>query len=131
MRTSVRSITVLFAVGASFAGLIAPAAADSDEPKFRLLKEHHQEGNHDFAITTLSTRNDVVTGGDVLVRVDVAPSIALGNVRVDLNGTAATSVFQQVPGSHALMGLVTCTATTSSPRVSRERKAKAPPDASR
>ena len=107
MRTSVRSITVLFAVGASFAGLIAPAAADSDEPKFRLLKEHHQEGNHDFAITTLSTRNDVVTGGDVLVRVDVAPSIALGNVRVDLNGNDATSVFQQVPGSHVLMGLVT------------------------
>src|SRR6266446_6598843 len=98
MTTSLRSITLLIMVGASLVGLAGPAAADSEEPKFRLLKEHHQEGSHDFAITTLSTRNDVVSGGNVLVRVDVAPSIALGNLRVDLNGNDVTSAFHQVPG---------------------------------
>src|SRR6266852_6278705 len=107
MTTSLRSITLLIMVGASLVGLAGPAAADSEEPKFRLLMEHLQEGSHDFAITTLSTRNDVVSGGNVLVRVEVARSIALGSVRVDVNGNDVTSVFREVAGSHALMGLVT------------------------
>src|SRR3989442_15145931 len=98
MRTTLRSITVLLMVAASFGGLVGPAAADQDEPKFRLLKEHHQEGSHDFTITTLSTRNDVVSGGDGLVGGDVAPSLPLGHLPGGLNGKDVTSAFHQVPG---------------------------------
>jgi hypothetical protein len=107
MRSSLRSIAVLLTAAAGFGGLVKAAAAESESPKFKLLKAHHQEGSHDFTITTLSARNDVVSGGDVLVQVDVSSSIALGDVRVELNGSDVTSAFQQVAGSHALTGLVT------------------------
>jgi hypothetical protein len=128
MKTSVRSVTALLTFAAGFAGLSGSAAADSDQPKFRQLKEHHQEGSHDFTITTLSTRNDVVSGGDVLVRIDVAAATALANVRIDLNGNDVTSLFQQAFGSHALVGLVTGLADGDNVLAASERakKGKAP-----
>jgi Tannase-like family of unknown function (DUF6351) len=103
MPISLRRIAVLFAVTAGFA--VSASPDHPHEPKFRLLQPHHQEGSRDFTITTLSARNDVVSGGDVLVRVDVNQSIALGNVRVELNGSDVTSSFRG--DGHGLMGLVT------------------------
>src|SRR5215470_5383163 len=107
MKTGLRPAAVLFTVAASLGSLPAAAHHSNDEPRFRLLKEHRQEGSKSFTITTLSARNDVVSGGDVLARVEVASGIDLRNVRVELNGSDVTSSFQEVAGSHALMGLVT------------------------
>ena len=58
-------------------------------------------------IRTLSNRNDMLSGGDALVRIDVPRGIDLGNVRVTLNGSDVTTVFRGDEASHALTGLVT------------------------
>ena len=106
-RLCLSGFSIVLAATLGLGGVAPLAGAESDEPQFRLLKEHVQEGSRDFAITTLSARNDLVTGGDVLVRVDAAASVALDKVRVDLNGSDVSAAFQPVPGHHAIMGLVT------------------------
>ena len=58
-------------------------------------------------IRTLSNRNDMLSGGDALVRIDVPRGIDLGNVRVTLNGSDVTTVFRGDEASHALTGLLT------------------------
>ena len=67
---------------------------------------HADPGAHKAEIRTLSTRPDTVSGGDVLVQVDVPSSVRLTDVRVTLNGRDVTGAFRpgQVPGS--LVGLV-------------------------
>jgi len=57
-------------------------------------------------IVTLSTRPDTVSGGDVLVRVDVHRDIPLNAVRVTLNGHDVTGAFQPEAGRRSLLGLV-------------------------
>ena len=59
-----------------------------------------------FRIRTLSSRSDMISGGDALVRVDVPRTISLQDVRVMLNGSDVTSVFRQDEKSHVLTGLV-------------------------
>jgi len=63
-------------------------------------------GDREFGIRTLSTRADMVTGGDVLVQVNVPSKVRLAEVRIDLNARDVTSAFRAgaVPG--ALIGLV-------------------------
>ena len=58
----------------------------------------------EFQITSLSTRPDMVTGGDVLVRIDVPESVALEKAAVKLNGRDITGSFRAE--GHALIGLV-------------------------
>lgn len=58
-------------------------------------------------ITTLSAKPEFVSGGDVLVRVQVPPTMSLGEPRVALNGTDVTSVFRHDDTRHTLTGLVT------------------------
>jgi len=60
-----------------------------------------------LVITTLSTAPDRVSGGDVLVRVDVPRGTPLSDVRVRLNGVDVTGVFLPDGTSDALIGLVT------------------------
>src|SRR5262249_26219858 len=55
-------------------------------------------------IVTLSSRPDTVSGGDVLVRIDVPPGVS--GVNVLLNGQTVTSVFRPV-GNGSFMALVT------------------------
>src|SRR5438128_6491852 len=76
----------------SFLGVVAagPAAAD---------KSH-------LTITTLSARADVVSGGNVLVRIDVPRNAALSDVQVSLNGADVTSTFLPDGSGDALVGLV-------------------------
>jgi len=62
--------------------------------------------NH-LVITTLSTGADRVSGGDVLVRVEVPGGVPLNDVRVERNGTDVTGVFRPDASGHALIGLVT------------------------
>src|SRR5260370_40391496 len=56
-------------------------------------------------IVTLSTRPDTVSGGDVLVRVDVHRDIPLNAVRVTLNGHDVTGALQPAGGRRAPLGL--------------------------
>jgi hypothetical protein len=57
-------------------------------------------------ILTLSTRPDTVSGGDVLVQINVPENVPLNSVTVNLNGLDVTAAFRpgQAPGS--LVGLV-------------------------
>ena len=61
----------------------------------------------ELVIATLSARPEFVSGGDVLVRVQVPPRMSLGEPRVALNGTDVTSVFRHDETRHTLTGLVT------------------------
>jgi hypothetical protein len=58
-------------------------------------------------IVSLSNRPDKVSGGDVLVKVQVPPGTGLGDVTVSLNGADVTAAFWLEPADHALVGLVT------------------------
>lgn len=62
---------------------------------------------HDFQITTLSTRPYLVSGGDVLVRIDVPRNVPMHKARAEVNGHDITSVFHADPANRTLTGLVT------------------------
>jgi Tannase-like family of unknown function (DUF6351) len=57
-------------------------------------------------ISVLSSSPDMVSGGDVLVRVDVPSDVPLEQVSVALNGVDVTTAFAPMPGEHALSGVV-------------------------
>lgn len=61
----------------------------------------------EFELKTLSSRPDMVTGGDVLVRVAVPAEANTASVKVLLNDRDVTSAFRSDPaGSGGLIGLV-------------------------
>src|SRR5262245_9451983 len=62
--------------------------------------------NSTFRITTLSNRPDKVSGGDVLVRIDVPENLSVEQTVVKVNGQDITSVFRPDLGERALIGLV-------------------------
>jgi hypothetical protein len=59
-----------------------------------------------LVISTLSTAADRVSGGDVLVKIDVPATVLLSNVTVTLNGRDVTPAFAPAATSHGLIGLV-------------------------
>src|SRR5260370_12601551 len=59
-----------------------------------------------LSITSLSTKPRYVSGGDVLVRVDIPRGISTSDVQVSLNNTDVTRVFLPDDARHALIGLV-------------------------
>src|SRR5215469_5717746 len=61
---------------------------------------------HRFLISVLSSRPDMVSGGDALVRVDVPRSAPLACVRVFRNDDDVTAACALIPAEHALQGLV-------------------------
>ena len=85
--------------------LALPAQA-YDEPLPLETREHSQRGRHDVRIKTVSARNDMISGGDVLVWIDVSSHTQLNAVRIELNNNDITSVFKPIAGSHSLLGLV-------------------------
>ncbi len=99
------SLIVLTAI-ASLAGVAVSASADQGDPKPRATKEHAQGGSNDFRIRTISARNNLVSGGDALVRIDVADGIPLAALTVERNESDVTASFRALPGAHAIMGLV-------------------------
>lgn len=105
--TPVQTFFIALVAIATLGGLVTGSSASPSQPKLRETKEHSQSGSNDFRIATISARNHLVTGGDVLVQIDVSPSIPLGQIIVRRNGDDVTAGFQPVSGSHALMGLVT------------------------
>jgi len=60
----------------------------------------------EFGIRTLSTRAHMVSGGDVLVQIDVPSSVRPGDVRVDLNSRDVTGAFHAGATAGSLVGLV-------------------------
>jgi hypothetical protein len=66
-----------------------------------------EDGEDELVITTVSTAPQFVTGGDVLVRVQVPADAALSSVEVSLNGSDVTGAFLPDEAGHTLTGLVT------------------------
>jgi Tannase-like family of unknown function (DUF6351) len=60
----------------------------------------------DLDIITVSTRPDTVSGGNVLVRINVPPGVAINDLVVLLNGQAVTGAFRPEASGHSLLGLV-------------------------
>ena len=60
----------------------------------------------EIQIHTLSARPDMITGGDVLVRIEVPAAVDIRSVHVTLNNADVTSVFRDDAG-HTLTGIVT------------------------
>ena len=88
------ALPVIALTTASF-GAIIPVQAEKNEPP------------RDVAIKTLSTRPDTVTGGDVLVRIDVPGTVPLQQVRVSVDGRNVTEAFAPDPvRPRALLGLI-------------------------
>jgi hypothetical protein len=68
--------------------------------------EHVQSGSPWVSIEVLSSRNDMVTGGDALVRIAHGATADPRTIRVERNGTDITTSFRSGrPGE--LLGLVT------------------------
>ncbi len=65
-----------------------------------------QAATHDFKITSLSTRPEYVSGGDVLIRIDVPRIVPLHQVTVALNGADITNAFRVDKVTRSLLGLV-------------------------
>lgn len=105
MRQLMCGLAAMLITFASVVGGVVPAAADPGKPTLRVTREHPQEGSPDFRIVTVSAKNHLVTGGEVLVRIDVAATIPLGSVLVERNGQDVTAAFQAV-GPQSLLGLV-------------------------
>jgi len=60
----------------------------------------------DLDIITVSTRPDTVSGGDVLVRINAPPGVAINDLIVLLDGQNITGAFRPETGRHSLLGLV-------------------------
>jgi hypothetical protein len=82
----------------------ARAAGDT----VHLTAPHEQTGSGQFRITTVSSRNDLISGDSVLVQIGVPFVISLTQVGVYLNSVKVASAFKETAaGSHVLQGLVT------------------------
>jgi hypothetical protein len=78
-----------------------------------------------FEIRALSTRPDLVTGGDVLLQVTGPAPLSGKNLRVLVNGNDASAAFKVAADSHALVGLVTGLNVGSNAIVASMRGSKA------
>src|SRR3989441_7855925 len=69
-------------------------------------RDDDDKGN-DFRISTLSTKPDLVSGGGVLVRIDVPRKVSLQSVRVELDGRNISGAFRADATGRSLTGLLT------------------------
>ena len=100
------SIAVVFAVVVYMVLYSTPARGAADT--VHLTTPHQQTGSGQFLITTISSRNDLISGDSVLIRIGVPSVIPLTQVGVYLNNAKITSAFKETPaGSHMLQGLAT------------------------
>ena len=85
------------------AGLQAAQPASSDP---HLLQEHRQTGSNSIVIKVLSSRNDVVSGGDALIEI-TAQAGDTGALAIKLNGADVSKSFHHSDDPKQLQGLVT------------------------
>jgi Tannase-like family of unknown function (DUF6351) len=84
----------------------APVRAGTDT--VHLTAPHLQTGSAQFVITTVSARNDLISGDSALMRIGVSSLIPVTQAGVYINNVKVTSAFKETPaGSHVLQGLVT------------------------
>jgi Tannase-like family of unknown function (DUF6351) len=84
----------------------APMRAGTDT--VHLTASHQQTGSTQFVITTVSARDDLISGDSALVHIGVSSAIAVTQVGVYLNNVKITSSFKETPArSHVSQGLVT------------------------
>ena len=69
--------------------------------------EHRQSGSLGVAITPLSARSDMVTGGDVLLQIEPLRGMDPGTMTIERNGTDVSDAFRSKEEGGALLGLVT------------------------
>src|SRR5688572_27937385 len=84
----------------ALAGLATASFAMADD-------RDHDDRRNDFRIRTLSTKPELVSGGDVLVRIEVPRKVSLQSVRVELNGRDISGSFRADAAGRTLTGLVT------------------------
>ena len=65
-----------------------------------------RESGNELSIATVSTKANLVSGGNVLVRIDVSRRTTLSDVEVSLNGADVTAAFLPDGTGDALIGLV-------------------------
>lgn len=92
----------------SFAGLPATgnAAPASAAPPAAQTETSTPATPATLKITVLSSRPDLVTGGDALVEVDVPPELAATDLRLLRDGTDVSAVLQASADGRKLRGLV-------------------------
>jgi len=62
--------------------------------------------SQEFHVKTLSSRPEMVSGGDVLVEIDVPQNVPMNKPTVRLNGRDVTSTLHPDPAAHVLVGLL-------------------------
>jgi hypothetical protein len=65
------------------------------------------DGNQDLDIVALSSPPYAVSGGTVLVRIELPRNVSSNDLVISLNGQAVTSAFRPEAGQSSLLGLVT------------------------
>src|SRR5262245_1856551 len=58
-------------------------------------------------VRVLSSRPDMVTGGDALVRIELPAGVTAADVKLTVNGAAATAKLEADTSGRSLTGLVT------------------------
>lgn len=84
-------------------GLRAAQDPSSDGP--RVLQEHRQTGGAGIAIKVLSSRNEVVSGGDALIEI-FSQTADTADLAIKLNGADVTKSFQHQTGVKQVRGLL-------------------------
>ena len=110
-RNSWSLATIAIALTGALASGTTAFARDRDDDRRGALHEDRDDdrghyGSNDLRIETLSTKPHLVSGGSVLVRIDVPRGGAPRAVRVELNGKRINDVFRVDIGGAALIGLV-------------------------
>jgi hypothetical protein len=81
---------------------VAVSAARDDVPRREVRRP-----SKEFSVSTVSTRAEMVTAGDVLVQVDVPRTVPIHRVRVSVDGRDVSEAFAPEPGGgRTLLGLV-------------------------
>jgi len=82
-------------VGPEHAGYHRRSADTYVEPNPLRAIQHAQQGSADVTIRTVSARNDMVSGGDVLVRIDPRQGLDAATLKIARNGTDVSTAFKK------------------------------------
>jgi hypothetical protein len=83
---------------------VTAAYANDINKRWQPAVEHAQEGSNAVSIETVSTRNDMVSGGDVLVRIKATGDVDLGTVNILVGDRLVTADFRS--DAEGLLGIV-------------------------
>jgi hypothetical protein len=112
----------LLLVGGTMVLARDPGLVSLAEYEFVPAVAHVQTGSSSITITPLSARSDMVSGGDVLVRVTFPLPIEASDLVFERNGADVTAAFRQDPGSEGVLGLVEGLAPGDNVLVVRSRR---------